>query len=277
MLGAFHERTAGGRTVALRDLSGAHESAPRARRGRGSTRSATSPASPTGWPTAPPGVRERGRLRPRPRQGPAGVARREVHLPAAGRRQSHPLVPLRQRRRACEWKVNAAGQPGLGLDATVAAFQAALDAWTADPGTNINYVYAGTTRPRAGLTRSDGVNAILFDDPFRDDPDQAVEGTFDCSSGGVIAMGGPFFYYPETTAYKGKRYHEAVEADIVTNDGTECLFQNNPTPPRRSSPTSSATPWASPTRRTRRPSCSPASTTTAAAPGWQPTTAPPSA
>ena len=128
-----------------------------------------------------------------------------------------------------EWKVNAAGQPGLGLDATVAAFQTALNAWTADPGTNINYVYRRHDPGRAtACPAPTRVNTILFDDPFRDDPDEAVEGTFDCGSGGVIAMGGPFYYYPETKAYKGQRYHEAAEADIVTNDGTECLFANNP-------------------------------------------------
>ena len=42
-------------------------------------------------------------------------------------------------------------------------------------------------------------------------------------------MGGPFFTYPDTLLYNGKPYHEAIEADIVTNDGTACLFQNNPT------------------------------------------------
>jgi hypothetical protein len=126
-----------------------------------------------------------------------------------------------------EWKVNAAGQPGLGLEATIAAFQAALNAWDADAGTNINYAYTGTTQAANGLSRSDGVNAILFDDPFRDDADNAVEGSFACGTGGVIAMGGPFFF-ESTKTYKGKAYHEAAEADIVTNDGTECFFANDP-------------------------------------------------
>jgi hypothetical protein len=40
-------------------------------------------------------------------------------------------------------------------------------------------------------------------------------------------MGGPFFY-SSTRTYQGQRYHEAVEGDIVTNDGTECFFQNDP-------------------------------------------------
>jgi hypothetical protein len=42
----------------------------------------------------------------------------------------------------------------------------------------------------------------------------------------VIAVGGPFFY-TSTRRWGGKSWHEAVEADIVTNDGTECFFQND--------------------------------------------------
>src|SRR4029079_1209343 len=129
--------------------------------------------------------------------------------------------------RSIPWHVHSGGQPGLGEGATVAAFQTALSAWNDDPRTNIQYAYAGTTGAGGGLPSSDDVNAILFDDPYRNDPREAVEGTFDCNSGGVIAMGGPFFY-TSTRSFQGKRYHEAAEADIVTNDGTACFFQNNP-------------------------------------------------
>jgi hypothetical protein len=85
----------------------------------------------------------------------------------------------------------------------------------------------GTTDANGGLSESDDVSAILFDDPYRDDPDNAVEGTFSCGRGGVLAIGGPYFTIA-TRTYRGERYHEAVEADIVTNDGTECYFQGNP-------------------------------------------------
>jgi hypothetical protein len=125
------------------------------------------------------------------------------------------------------WRVHAGGQPGLGEAATAAAFEVALQAWNDDPQTNIRYGYAGLTGAGGGLARSDGVNAILFDDPYRHDPDEAVEGTFTCESGGVIAMGGPYFY-SSTRTYKGARYHEAAEGDIVTNDGTDCFFRGNP-------------------------------------------------
>lgn len=103
----------------------------------------------------------------------------------------------------------------------------AIDAWSSDPGSNVQYVYTGTTEADGGLTRSDGVNSILFDDPYRDDPENAVPDTFDCGVGGVIAFGGPFFFQ-STRTFRGKRFHEAVEADIVTNDGTECFFRDKP-------------------------------------------------
>jgi hypothetical protein len=53
-----------------------------------------------------------------------------------------------------------------------------------------------------------------------------VVGFFDCSTGGVIAIGGPWFF-SSTRPFGGKPFHEAVEADIVTNDGTDCLFRDN--------------------------------------------------
>ncbi|HSF41625.1 MAG TPA: matrixin family metalloprotease [Thermoanaerobaculia bacterium] len=125
------------------------------------------------------------------------------------------------------WRVHNGSQPGLSLDATIDAFKVALNAWVSDPVTNINLVYAGTTDAAAGFSGSDDANTILFDDPFREDPENAVEGTFDCGSGGVIAIGGPYFYL-ETRNYRGRPYHEAAEGDIITNDGTDCLFRNNP-------------------------------------------------
>jgi hypothetical protein len=120
------------------------------------------------------------------------------------------------------WSVHDGGQPGLGTDATVAAFRTALQAWDDDPGSNVLYDYAGLTAASGGLARGDGVNAILFGDPSGSE----VDGTFDCNAGGVIAKGGPS-YYTATPSYQGQLYHEAIEADIVTNNGTDCLFRNN--------------------------------------------------
>jgi hypothetical protein len=226
MLGAFHERTVGGHAVALRDLSEAHEIGAKSAAAEG-TDAVRDFSRFSDWISD--------RAARVPNAGDYVLKNVKAELSSLPEKFAFFAAedgnPIRWFRfdsgQSVEWKVNTAGQPGLGLDATIAAFQVALNTWTADPGTSINYVYGGTTQAATGLTRSDRVNTILFDDPFRSNPDQAVEGTFDCSSGGVIAMGGPF-YYRETKAYKGKRYHEAAEADIVTNDGTQCLFENNP-------------------------------------------------
>jgi hypothetical protein len=230
MLGAFHERKAGGRTVALRDLSGAHDIAAKSAAEDGMDAVRDLDAF-TAWiadiADGAAGARNPGRyVVGRANARPAPIDGKYVFLtPADGNL-------IRWFRfdggESVQWKVNSAGQPGLGLDATIVAFQAGIAAWNAVAGTDIKYVYGGTTTDANGLTRSDGVNTILFDDPYRNDPAHAVAGTFSCTTGGVIAMGGPFFDASETRIYRSQRYHEAIEADIVTNDGTQCLFQNNP-------------------------------------------------
>ena len=225
MLGAFHQRSMNGKSVALRDLSEAHEV------GKGLDTDGEDAVRDydrfSDW------LADRANGIRNPGSYVLGTAKAQLNaIPEKFALMTYtdgnPIRWFRfDRGQKVEWKVNAAGQPGLGLNATIAAFQAALNAWDADAGTNINYVYTGTTQSANGLSRSDGVNSILFDDPFRDDADNAVEGSFDCATGGVIAMGGPFFF-ESTKVYKGKAYHEAAEADIVTNDGTECFFANNP-------------------------------------------------
>jgi len=118
--------------------------------------------------------------------------------------------------------MQASGQPGLGAAETAASFSAALSSWTSDPTSSITYTYAGTAQSSGGLNTPDNINAILFDDPNGD-----IAGTFDCAGGGIVAMSGPFFYMA-LRADRGVPYHETFEANIVTHDGTQCFFQDNP-------------------------------------------------
>jgi len=221
MLGAFHQRTVDGKTLALRDLSDAHDVSAKSE-GEDGVDTVRDFHRFSGW------VADRAAGVPNPGDYVLGNAKALLQsLP-----EKYVLLmsndgnPIRWFRfddgQSVQWRVNSAGQPGLGLDATIAAFQVSLSAWNSNPGTNINYVYSGTTSASNGLVRSDNVDTILFNDPNRE-----VDAAFDCHTGGVIAVGGPF-YYTSTRTYRGQRYHEAVEADIVTNDGTSCLFQNNP-------------------------------------------------
>jgi hypothetical protein len=231
MLGAFHQRVSsgsGGRTVALRDLSEAHEVGGKGLIEDGGMDAVRDFEKFADWVAdRAQGMPDRGAsyVLGQAKAGLSSISDSYTFL------TSGDGVPVRwfrfDRGQSVEWKVNSAGQPGLGLDASTAAFQAALDVWNSDPGTDINYVITGTTSSNNGLARSDSLNTITFDDPFQNDSENAVEGTFDCSEGGVIAVGGPYFFQ-STRTYNGKRYHEAAEADIVTNDGTECFFRDKP-------------------------------------------------
>ncbi|MEA2600011.1 MAG: hypothetical protein QOF89_1003 [Acidobacteriota bacterium] len=109
------------------------------------------------------------------------------------------------------WRSQASGQPGLA-DGGVGEIKSAMAAWNGDPATNVNYHLDGTTSSTNGFKRSDGVNAIIFEDPNNE-----VDGTFGCSSpgrgSGVLALGG-------TWSSSGR----ISEGDVITNDGVSCWF-----------------------------------------------------
>jgi PKD repeat protein len=64
--------------------------------------------------------------------------------------------------------------------------QTAMSAWNSYTAAKINYSYAGTgTGTAGGLSVTNGVNEILFNDPK-----QEINGTFNPSTGGVVGQGG---------------------------------------------------------------------------------------
>ena len=178
MLGAFHQRTVDGGAVALRDLTEAHEIGAKARRRRGGTPSATSRASPAGSPTAPRGDR-------RTAGGYVlGVAKAQLDsLPEKYVLTLADGSPIRWFRFDAGAERGVAGQlrrpAGAGARRHDRRLPEALAAWSSDPGTNIRLRLCRhhPGRPTA-WSASDGINAIIFDDPFRNDPAHAVDGTF---------------------------------------------------------------------------------------------------
>lgn len=124
--------------------------------------------------------------------------------------------------KSVRWHSQSAGQPGLTPAQTAESLARALAAWTDDPTSAIDYSYAGPAAVQSGLRAMDGVNAVLFNDPTG-----VVPGTFDCDSGGILAIGGPFFY-SSLREHRGQKFHEIIEADVITNDGAECFYRNNP-------------------------------------------------
>ncbi len=119
------------------------------------------------------------------------------------------------------WKV------GRGLSNAKKAFKRAIKAWNSDPDTVVNLARNGRTSVTNGFVRSDGLNAIILNDP-----NDEVEGSYSCARGGVIALGGSWFFKSPAMVQKipkgiGKgKANVAIEADIITNDGTNCLLSD---------------------------------------------------
>jgi hypothetical protein len=219
MLGAFHEIAAGGKRLALRNLDEA--------------RAIELP----GNPATPEPVRDFDRFRDWIAARAADPKAKADYLvtppaPAALQSAVSPFtllringLPLRffdfDTGGTINWRANntaLAGFNGGGF----AEFQTAIAAWNAEPETPISYNYLGRGNATGGLATFDSINALLFNDP-----NQEIPGSFNCSSGGILAIGGPWFDPNNRGTFKGTTYIRSVGADIVTNDGISCFLQQN--------------------------------------------------
>lgn len=124
-----------------------------------------------------------------------------------------------------QWRIDPDPLPGFTGD-TSEAFRNALAAWNNESHTPIRYSLAGTSGLTAGFDHFDNANVLLFEDPNGD-----VEGAFSCSTGGTLAIGGPWFDPDTTGRWNGETYIRIQGADIVLNDGIACFFERaaNPT------------------------------------------------
>ncbi len=77
----------------------------------------------------------------------------------------------------------------------------------------------------AGLVERDEISAWLFGDP-----NDEIEGSYSCATGGTLAIGGPFVSSTgvahSATGSGGNRsyFWDATEGDVVFQDGIECKF-----------------------------------------------------
>lgn len=110
--------------------------------------------------------------------------------------------------------------PGSDIDdRNVENVQRALAVWNENPGTLIDYRYAGRTAAQGGFTEPDGVSTVLFGDPNNDAP-----GRYRCGLGGVLAVGGSWFDSENPIAWSGKPTLVVIESELIVNDGMECLL-----------------------------------------------------
>ncbi|HET9226938.1 MAG TPA: matrixin family metalloprotease, partial [Thermoanaerobaculia bacterium] len=219
MLGVFHEVRSGGHRLALRDLSETRAVAwPGQSLESEALRDFDRFVSWVGQRAR--GIRARADYRIRETPGLRAVAE-EFTLT-----QDDDGYNLRWFRfdsfEGVEWNPHETGQQGL-TGGGYAEFYSALQAWSNSPGTRTFYVAGDETSVTNGLATYDTVNSFLFNDP------NGEVSPFVCGSGGVLAMGGPW-YETATTLYQGTPYHRIVNADVVVNDGISCYFDTSPNP-----------------------------------------------
>jgi hypothetical protein len=222
-LGAFHVVSVRGRSAVVRDLSALSE----ARAVRGGVESA---------PAGPDRPRDLARFARWAADRAAGRRRAADYFLALPepelRRLTAPFSLFEFNGLNMRWfqfatggsitfRAHQDGQDGLA-GGGFAEFQTALAAWNADAATTIDYTYGGTTTAAGGFITPDGVNTILFNDPNDE------IGSFSCASGGVLAIGGPWFDPSSTGVFNGLTYIRIVQADIITNDGIACFFAGSP-------------------------------------------------
>jgi hypothetical protein len=116
-------------------------------------------------------------------------------------------------------RAHASGQTGL-TGGGYSEFQTGIALWNNDAGSNIRYVYGGTTNAAGGLDTADGVNTILFNDPNGE-----IAGSFSCISGGVLAEGG--FRTNGSGSFNGTVFNRITESDIVVQDNAGCFLNGN--------------------------------------------------
>ncbi len=101
------------------------------------------------------------------------------------------------------------------------AVSTALTAWNNDAGSRIALSYGGTVASDLGDNSTDGINAVVWNDPGND-----IAGSYNCSSGGVLAIGGTYAS-SSTGVVDGRVFHRAIEGFVITQDNAACVFNGH--------------------------------------------------
>ena len=118
---------------------------------------------------------------------------------------------------AVVYRVDPAGDNAIGTNATMAAIDGALAAWTNVADASIRLERGPAVAPAP--LRCDGVSQLVFNDPFHEIPDP-----IGCS--GVLALGG-FCTTSETDVVNGTTFYRITEGNVTFNNGFgACSFWN---------------------------------------------------
>lgn len=121
---------------------------------------------------------------------------------------------------AVNWRTTSNGLAGTVFDEANAIRQATA-VWTNDTGSRIHAGYAGTISSDPGNDSSSGTHTVIWEDPGND-----ISGSFDCNSGGTLAIGGAW-YSSSTHSVGGTSYRSAIKGYVIIQNGAGCWFDNN--------------------------------------------------
>lgn len=100
-----------------------------------------------------------------------------------------------------------------GLDES----RSAIEAWSSISGSRFRAHYAGSST--GGGHRPNGLNEIAFGDPLRE-----IDDPVNCT--GVVATSGVTASSANATVINGQRFVGITEADVVINNGFECVLSD---------------------------------------------------
>ena len=113
--------------------------------------------------------------------------------------------------------IDQTGDAKIGPNASRNAVEAALAAWTNVPTSSLILQSGGTTPPSP--SGCDGVNRVVFNDPFSQVPDPS-------GCGGILAVGG-YCANGESRVVNGVTFHRITDGDVTFNNGwSACSFWN---------------------------------------------------
>ncbi|MCK7594493.1 hypothetical protein [Pseudomarimonas salicorniae] len=122
------------------------------------------------------------------------------------------------------WTAGSGGQANTSFD-EFASLQQALAAWQNDAGSRIQMHYVGA-QASAPSCVAGGQNNCLAGHVYWNDPNNQISGSFNCSGGGVLAIGGSFAYTP-ATSFNGQSWFRRSAADVIVQDNAGCFLDGN--------------------------------------------------
>lgn len=108
----------------------------------------------------------------------------------------------------------AAPTPTRGLDEA----KSAIATWSTITGSRFLAAYAGTSN--GGGHRPNGLNEIAFGDPLRE-----IDDPVNCT--GIVATSGVTATSAHATVINGQRFVGITEADVVINNGFDCILSDS--------------------------------------------------